>query len=126
MNTRGDIPLHPVRPIAWLALAVTGLGWAGGGSASEFRHAGTDAFGKAVDVLEGEIAIRTEHFVRYPGAAAVTRRGFPDGFPRSMGSGICLKGEGRHGREFWVLGDRGPNGDGPEVAGKEAKIFPVP
>ena len=126
MTTRGDIPLHVPRPLTWLVIAVTGLCWAGEGWASEFRYAGKDASGRAVDVLKGEIAIRTEHFVPYPGAAAVTRRAFPNGFPRSMGSGICLKGEGRHGREFWVLGDRGPNGDGPEVAGKEAKIFPVP
>ncbi|WP_139556521.1 esterase-like activity of phytase family protein [Methylotetracoccus oryzae] len=126
MNTRGDGPLHRMPPMAWLAITLTGLWFAGDGLASEFRHAGTDAFGRGVDVLHGEIALRTDQFVSYAGATAITRQAFPNGFPRSMGSGICLKGEGRQGREFWVLGDRGPNGDGPEVGGKEAKLFPVP
>ena len=55
-----------------------------------------------------------------------TRAQFPDGFPRSLGSGICLKGVSGETVELWVLGDRGPNGDGPEGDGRDSKIFPVP
>lgn len=109
----------------WRAIGVVGLVVSGLGQATGFQAAGHDASGRTVAVLQGEIVLRADQYVPYAGASAITRREFPAGFPRSMGSGICFKGRDRHGWTFWALGDRGPNGDGPQVVAKEGKIFPA-
>ena len=112
--------------LVWVA-ALGAMDFAAGATElGGFQTAGSDAFGRPVEVLRSEIVLSAGQYVRYPGPNVLTRRAFPLGFPRAMGSGICLKGSDRQSRTFWVLGDRGPNGDGPEVDGSESKIFPVP
>ncbi len=58
---------------------------------------------------------------------------FPNGFPVGIGSGMCYLGPAKGGGQlFYMIGDRGPNADGPEylAAGdgksQPAKIFPSP
>lgn len=85
-----------------------------------------DALGKPVEVRRAEVTLRPDRHIPYKGNTAITRSDFPLGFPRSMGSGISFKGKHDDTLEFWVVGDRGPNGEGPEVAGQDSKLFPDP
>lgn len=79
-----------------------------------------------VEIISANIQMPERFSIPYRGHHASTRTLFPDGFPRSLGSGIGLKAHRGDGFEFWVVGDRGPNGDGPEVTERESKIFPSP
>ena len=71
--------------------------------------------------------------VPYEGLDPAVQAEFPDGFLPAYGSGLAFKGLTDDGTlEFFCLTDRGPNGDGPQVAlsgekdTKESKIFPAP
>lgn len=79
-----------------------------------------------VEVIRADIQLPETFSIPYRGHHASTRELFPRGFPRSFGSGIGLKSLQERAVEFWVVGDRGPNGDGPEVDGHESKLFPAP
>ncbi|MEZ6183767.1 MAG: esterase-like activity of phytase family protein [Planctomycetota bacterium] len=56
-----------------------------------------------------------------PEGSAVPAQGpaaeaFPQGFPVSLGSGLCYAGRDGEAILLWAISDRGPNGDGPEFA----------
>ncbi len=72
--------------------------------------------------------------VPYEGRNPQTRADFPKGFLPAHGSGLAFKGEARDGTlEFYVITDRGPNGEGPIAPVPDApgatglsKVFPAP
>lgn len=115
----GSQVLAPVVMLALQAWAATTLSLHAAESEKELA-------GK-VELTQMDVRLPHSFGIRYTGASAATRAQFPDGFPRSLGSGISLKKGRRHDEfELWVIGDRGPNGEGPEVNGRESKIFPEP
>ncbi len=70
-------------------------------------------------------------YVPYKGDDAGIKKAFPNGFPISLGSGIAFKGKDTDGGLlFYVLTDRGPNGDAPDynngTSVTKSKVFPVP
>lgn len=71
--------------------------------------------------------VAPELFVKYEGAF---KKDFPNGMKTGYGSGMTFKGKIKDGYEFYVLTDRGPNGDGPTYKEddkvKSTKLFPVP
>ncbi|MDD2767871.1 MAG: esterase-like activity of phytase family protein [Methylococcus sp.] len=109
--------LRPVMAMAACALQSCAAGVGGVES---------DALGKPLEITRAELQIKPGQYVGYAGKLAATRAEFPQGFPRGMGSGVAFKAKRGDTLEFWVVGDRGPNGDGPEVGGRESKLFPVP
>lgn len=92
----------------------------------------TTALGEIkVTVVRHEIATPPSLNVPYEGRNSAVQAAFPRGFPPSYGSGLAYKGFGPGGvLEFYCLTDRGPNGDGPQVAhgggNRDSKLFPAP
>jgi hypothetical protein len=95
--------------------------------ASQF---GKDNTSKIADisVTKHQIVVNPKFNVAYTGTLASLKATFPDGFPFSMGSALAFKEKTKDGAiEFYVLSDRGPNADSPNLAdGSASKIFPAP
>lgn len=98
--------------------------------AGEFgRHSTTTVDGFAVTKLVAEAP--RSFYVPYKGDDAGIKKAFPNGFPISLGSGIAFKGKDHDGGLlFYVLTDRGPNGDAPDynngTSVTKSKAFPAP
>lgn len=89
---------------------------------------GSSVFAANMTVQQYKVDIPENLFVAYDGADKAV---FPKGFKTGFGSAIALKSIGKDGAiEFYMLTDRGPNGDGPkyEMNGKtyDSKYFPSP
>lgn len=100
---------------------------------STFTYQGAGAAqGAQLSVSKYAIGSKSSSSVPYPGSQQYIRAEFPKGFPISLGSGIALKGVDKQGNlEFWVLTDRGPNGDSPDLQSVDGtvtatKSFPAP
>ncbi len=86
-----------------------------------------------VTVTAHPVAADKAFHVPYEGLDPAVHAAFPDGFLPAYGSGLAFKGSTDDGAlEFYCLTDRGPNGDGPQVAvpgsdkHADSKIFPAP
>lgn len=86
-----------------------------------------------VSVTAQPVAADQAFHVPYEGLDPAVHADFPDGFLPAYGSGLAFKGRTDDGAlEFYCLTDRGPNGDGPQVAipgsdkHADSKIFPAP
>lgn len=86
----------------------------------------TDARGHSVTITRHVLEPGPARNIPYPGGVSLTRRDFPAGFPLALGSGLAFKGLDGENPTFWVVSDRGPNGDGPNIGGEDSKIFPAP
>jgi hypothetical protein len=95
-----------------------------GQTPADFRL--TDARGHSVTITPYVLEPGPARYIPYPGGVSLTRRDFPVGFPLALGSGLALKGLDGGNPTFWVVSDRGPNGDGPNVEGEDSKVFPAP
>lgn len=95
--------------------------------ASQFGKDNTSKVGD-VSVTKHQIVVDAKYNVPYSGTLASLKATFPTGFPFSMGSGLAYKGKTADGAiEFYVLSDRGPNADSPNLAdGNSSKVFPAP
>ncbi|MBN2692784.1 MAG: esterase-like activity of phytase family protein [Burkholderiaceae bacterium] len=100
---------------------------------SAFTYQGAGAVqGATLSVSKYAIGSKSRFNVPYPGDQNTIKAEFPKGFPISLGSGIALKGLDKQGNlEFWVLTDRGPNGDSPGLQNADGtvaatKSFPAP
>ena len=121
----------PKRRQPWLGLAILAscMGMTGIPAVAEQAPAErqvTDARGNPVSITRYALEPGADRSIPYPGSVPLTRRDFPAGFPLSLGSGIALKNVDGGKATFWVLSDRGPNGDGPNVEGEDSKVFPAP
>ncbi|MBM3114367.1 esterase-like activity of phytase family protein [Jeongeupia naejangsanensis] len=87
-----------------------------------------NASGVTLEISKYRVQVPTGFHVAYPGSDAGIKAAFPQGFPLSIGSSIAYKGKEADGSQlFYILTDRGPNGDSPDqVDGKKSKVFPVP
>ncbi|TWH45557.1 esterase-like activity of phytase family protein [Sporomusa sp. KB1] len=83
---------------------------------------------EAMKVNRYTVAVPEKFYVNYQGSS---KQEFPKGFRTGFGSGIAVKSVNKDGSiEFYMITDRGPNGDGPEYqAGNKvttSKFFPSP
>ena len=85
----------------------------------------TDAHGHSVTITRHVLEPGPARSIPYSGAVSLTRRDFPAGFPLALGSGLALKSLDGGNPTFWVVSDRGPNGDGPNIDGEDSKVFPA-
>lgn len=84
-----------------------------------------------VQVKKFELQIADADYVPYSGPSQAVRQAFPKGFAPAVGSGLAYQGKDKKGALIFLgITDRGPNGDGPKVAGAEksldSKIFSTP
>ncbi len=100
---------------------------------SAFTYQGPGALqGAKITLSKYAIGDGNRFSVPYPGSQSYIKAEFPKGFPISLGSGLAFKGADKQGNlEFWVLTDRGPNGDSPDLQNGDGtttptKSFPVP
>ena len=95
--------------------------------ASQFAKENTSKVGE-ISATKHQIVVDPKFNVAYPGTMAGLKAAFPTGFPFSMGSALAFKGKTSDGAiEFYVLSDRGPNADSPNLAdGSITKVFPAP
>lgn len=91
----------------------------------------------AVTVTRYNMRAATSFYIPYEGSNAATRADFANGFLPAYGSGLAFKGRLADGTlEFYAITDRGPNGDGPNIANTlvgstatgttASKLFPAP
>ncbi|BCL75279.1 hypothetical protein JHS3_10150 [Jeongeupia sp. HS-3] len=87
-----------------------------------------DASGVTLEISKYRVQVPEKFNVPYPGSDAGIKAAFPQGFPLSIGSSLAYKGKDADGSLlFYILTDRGPNGDSPDQAdGKKSKVFPAP
>lgn len=105
------------------ALLVLSLGYASTLSAAPLTA-------EEVTVRRLQVQVPSTFAVKSDAMSAEVKAAFPGGFPQSLGSGLALKVAKAGKLQFWVLNDRGPNGDSPlwqEGAQRmSSKVFPVP